>query len=945
MRCTARDSAGGCNQGGNFRRLGGAGGARCLSACPILVRCGPDSDVLSETAWLHDDTETRTMPEDINVSDKIDSLRQLGIWTKIAEGDIHLVTQKDTLELFRVLDDGRKGTINATDLMTLQAVDTVKLNESDLKALVHDADRDGNGHCTAEDLYHALTQGVLAFNLVKEGLRKKEVELKSHQIEREKLLEWMKFEYETSTALWSLPMTIGSFIAFSWVAATHIDLFHSWRVHNALLERFPTLTVTPKRKYVDIPTLNTWTRDHYLPTVFRQDDIYDPVPGRLAEQNQMITGVRFAKGFYEPSPCPTGDEVLGRIFDSRNSECINTGDLQWDYIVFPYQLEKRLLLEQFDTLVSIPWLDDRVRILEYQVFLYNANVNLFTLEIIQFEFEPSGLMKPRQHYESFSAEPYLAVTNLIPDIFFIMITLRVVYTNIKEMIPAIMAGLDGFINYWSFWKVLEWISLIFGGVCFGMWVTVFFKITIDLPAALDTLPKGQFDRQVQLKGALEEKKLAYLTFQELEAIMSLDEIEEKLNVIMTIGNSIRDDSELMRNMFALNFMVVVFRFFKSFQANPWLDIVVQTLVHCTPNVAHFFLVFSAIFTCYAFAGHFLLGNVLKGYSNAQSALFSRYRSSVGAAELQELPIAQQVLGYTWVLSYQLLVGSLILSMLIGIVFGSYYAVQSATRKPMTLWTQVRKAFQTAAETRSYLSLWSLIVLMEDDDYPAHPNKIATSQSLKKAFEKEKMSRQNAEYLIRKSVEFLKDHTDNPELDLPDAVKIIGNSHNLCQKHEEFLQQSHSMLCDNLGKSPGEEGMPEPVGLVQPPQEPSAEVTATEEQLPADLLLKGLENLISMFNDMKNSQDGSREKLLHCLAQERQQAAMRRHRLQGIVEEFRSRVQRAQRGVVRLVHFMGTADFGSIAHVPDQIENDVMRCFAERGVEAGAGMPADSGDVC
>ena len=32
----------------------------------------------------------------------------------------------------------------------------------------------------------------------------------------------------------------------------------------------------------------------------------------------------------------------------------------------------------------------------YQVFLYNANLNLFTLEIIQFEFMESGLMLPRQ---------------------------------------------------------------------------------------------------------------------------------------------------------------------------------------------------------------------------------------------------------------------------------------------------------------------------------------------------------------------------------------------------------------------------------------------------------------------------------------------------------------------------------------------------------------------
>ncbi|CAE7593001.1 pkd2 [Symbiodinium pilosum] len=410
--------------------------------------------------------------------------------------------------------------------------------------------------------------------------------------------------------------------------------------------------------------------------------------------------------------------------------------------------------------------------------------------------------------------------------------------------------------------------------------------------------------------------------------MSLSRIEDQLNVIMTVGNSIRDDSELMRNMFALNFMVMIFRFFKSFQANPWLDIVVQTLVHCTPNVAHFFLVFSAIFTCYAFAGHFLLGNVLKGYSNAQSALFSRYRSSVGSGDLQELPIAQQVLGYSWVLSYQLLVGSLILSMLIGIVFGSYYAVQSATRKPMTLWTQVRKAFQTAAETRSYLSLWSLIVLMEDDDYPAHPNKIATAQSLKKAFEKEKMTRQNAEYLIRKGVEYLKDRTDNPELDLPDAVKTIGNSHNLCQKHEEYLEQSYRTLCDSLGINGEEEGLP--VALMRQTEEAAAAAAeTTEEQTPADLMQKGLESLITLFKDLKHSQEHTREKLLRCLVQERQQAMSRRNRLQGIVEEFRSRMQRAQRGVVRLVHFMGTADFGSIAHVPDQIENDVMRCFGSR----------------
>ena len=46
-------------------------------------------------------------------------------------------------------------------------------------------------------------------------------------------------------------------------------------------------------------------------------------------------------------------------------------------------------------------------------------------------------------------------------------------------------------------------------------------------------------------------------------------------------------------------------------------------------------------------------------------------------------------------------------MLIGIVFGSYYAIQSRVGEPVTLWTQVRKAIQTAAETRTAKTIKNL----------------------------------------------------------------------------------------------------------------------------------------------------------------------------------------------------------------------------------------------
>lgn len=238
--------------------------------------------------------------EDFETGDKIEQLNNLPVWQKIAEGDIHLVTQKDIQQLFSVMDDGRKGYVSGSDIMTLQAVDAANLSEHDLQELVKEVDKDGNSKCSPEELYHAITSGAIAFNIVKESLRKKEIEVRSYNCDREKLLEWMKTEYETTAALWSLPMTIGSFITFALVANTHIDLFNAWRVHNALQEQFPVMTLPYKFKVVDIPTLNKWTEDYYIPTVFRQDPVYDPIPGRIAHHNQMVTGIRFAKFFRDP---------------------------------------------------------------------------------------------------------------------------------------------------------------------------------------------------------------------------------------------------------------------------------------------------------------------------------------------------------------------------------------------------------------------------------------------------------------------------------------------------------------------------------------------------------------------------------------------------------------------------------------------------------------------
>jgi hypothetical protein len=44
------------------------------------------------------------------------------------------------------------------------------------------------------------------------------------------------------------------------------------------------------------------------------------------------------------------------------------------------------------------------------------------------------------------------------------------YGEAKELIPAIKNGLDGFLDYWAFWNMVDWLSILAAVVLTGIWV-------------------------------------------------------------------------------------------------------------------------------------------------------------------------------------------------------------------------------------------------------------------------------------------------------------------------------------------------------------------------------------------------------------------------------------------------------------------------------------------
>lgn len=234
----------------------------------------------------------------------------------------------------------------------------------------------------------------------------------------------------------------------------------------------------------------------------------------------------------------------------------------------------------------------------------------------------------------------------------------------------------------------------------------------------------------------------------LSEIIQPTVLNTQINSVFVVAREIYDLHMLLRSFFFGYFFILIFKFFKSFQANPRLDIVVQTINHCAVNVAHFAIVFLAIFLCYGFAGHFLLGHKHKGWSSMLGSLFVLWSTQLQMQDVFDFSDSVQAVCYLWSLTYQILVQQVMLNMLYCIVFDSYAYVKTRAGAPVTLYAQIRDAAATARETRGFVNLYSLIVQLEDDDFPAHPNEVVTARSLKRAFERDGMTRANAASRLR-----------------------------------------------------------------------------------------------------------------------------------------------------------------------------------------------------
>ncbi|CAE8660415.1 unnamed protein product, partial [Polarella glacialis] len=451
-----------------------------------------------------------------------------------------------------------------------------------------------------------------------------------------------------------------------------------------------------------------------------------------------------------------------------------------------------VILERIDNLTK-GFLDYNTTSFSIDALMYNELSGTFTIQEMYTELGQEGSWRQRLKYrESWTVSPYRDLSSIIPDVIFGLIIIRLLITETKELVPAVIGGFDSTMASWLFWNIIDWLAILGGFVIMGLWALIRLQVSGTLLPAILAYPTASLD-------AIVMQNQTYMTTDEISIIAPQEKLEEMLKNIYNIAEAISAIHKTFRSLAFFYMFVLMIKFFKSFNSNKRLEIVIGTLSSSAVDVAHFFIIFMSIFSSYAVAGMFMFGNQEEGYSTLLSSHFYTWQSYSKVTDFTNIirsPLGE-VVGFAWTLTYEGIVVRLLLTILAGIIFCAYSAKKAELGDPQTIPGQVREALQDLRDTKDFLKLKGLIFELEDEEFPAHTDELVTVKSLMKAFKKGGLSPENAEYLIRKASRHASMKQGDILLTLNGSLQLVSVIRTATEKTALLLTQLIALMFAHL----------------------------------------------------------------------------------------------------------------------------------------------------
>ena len=157
----------------------------------------------------------------------------------------------------------------------------------------------------------------------------------------------------------------------------------------------------------------------------------------------------------------------------------------------------------------------------------------------------------------------------------------------------------------------------------------------------------------------------------MDEMMPADKFKEVMNKVVLESDNVTNVYWYLQYMVSVYVVVMMLRFFKSFRANPRLNVVTQTITDGATDIMHFGIVFMTIFVAFAVAAQVLFGARMKDFSSLIRSINMGWRILMGEFDFEGMSVVNYNMAMIWFWGFEILMLLILFNMLLAIVMDTY----------------------------------------------------------------------------------------------------------------------------------------------------------------------------------------------------------------------------------------------------------------------------------
>lgn len=313
------------------------------------------------------------------------------------------------------------------------------------------------------------------------------------------------------------------------------------------------------------------------------------------------------------------------------------------------------------------WMDSAARSLVLQAVTLNAEVGMFALIYITFEFPPGGSVDAKVNVHTVRAMgSKINFGDIVPELAWAILIILLLRQEISQMCRA------GYnrqcFDYWfDLWCVVDWISIFVGIAIAVFWLW-----------------------QVSSIGAISDK-VGGLPRSPFASGFNSADYETKWQKVLDDLDEIYMRKQYYQLCMFWYLMILTGRFLKNFLSQAKLAMLQLALGSAFWDATHLFFFFCMMFFNFVLGGHIMFGPETEAWSTMVNAGATSVKMLLGSYDFDEMYNIAPVSASLWFWGFLLSLAFILMNLLFAIIADYTHVIRESIGYTPTLWHDIKEA--------------------------------------------------------------------------------------------------------------------------------------------------------------------------------------------------------------------------------------------------------------